>query len=120
MDNPPKYAKIGLLNKLIFCYIATNINAANVEKKVAIRMGKNMSEGCAAPASCQYAIIEIGRRVRLDAFKTINMICALLAASLLGFSSCNSFMAFKPNGVAALSNPNAFAEKFIKIEPKAG
>ena len=40
--------------------------------------------------------------------------------SSLVFTSCNCFIAFRPNGVAALSKPSMLAEKFISIEPEAG
>ena len=45
---------------------------------------------------------------------------ASVAVSFLGFNSCNSLIAFNPNGVAALSNPNILAETFMNIDPKAG
>src|SRR6476661_10075481 len=48
------------------------------------------------------------------------MIWALDALSALGLISCRLCMAFKPKGVAALSNPKRFAEKFIIIWPIAG
>ena len=51
---------------------------------------------------------------------TRNIIMGLLAVSFLGFSSCNSFMAFSPMGVAALSSPSILADIFIKIEPMTG
>ena len=61
----------------------------------------------------------IGKRVTEEVLSTRNKICALLAVSLLGFSCCKSCIAFKPNGVAALSNPKKFAERFMVIEPIA-
>ena len=48
------------------------------------------------------------------------MIIGSLAESFCVFSSCNSFMAFSPIGVAALSKPNRLAEMHMKIEPVAG
>ena len=58
--------------------------------------------------------------VNPEAFKTKNIICAFVAVSGFGFKVCNSFMAFNPIGVAALSNPNILAEIFIIIDPIAG
>ena len=55
-----------------------------------------------------------------EVFNTRNIICASEAVSLSGFISCISFMVFNPSGVAALSRPNIFAEKFIIIEAVAG
>jgi hypothetical protein len=43
------------------------------------------------------------------------MIWASLARSLSGFSSCKLSIAFKPNGVAAESNPKKFGSKFNVI-----
>ena len=51
---------------------------------------------------------------------TRNMIWALEAVSLSGFSSCKLCIAFSPNGVAALSRPSILAEKLIIICPLAG
>ena len=48
------------------------------------------------------------------------MIIGSLAESFCVFSSCNSFMAFSPIGVAALSKPNKLAEMHMKMEPVAG
>ena len=66
------------------------------------------------------ARIETGIMVRPEAFNTKNMICAFEAVSFFGFNSCKSFIAFNPTGVAALSKPSMFAEKFIIIDPIAG
>lgn len=48
------------------------------------------------------------------------MICALDATSLFGFNSWRLCMAFNPIGVAALSRPSMFAEKFMMMCPPAG
>ena len=48
------------------------------------------------------------------------MIIGLLATSLTGLISCNSRMAFRPSGVAALSRPSMLALKFITMLPLAG
>ena len=79
-----------------------------------------ISVGFAAPCTARKVITEIGITVSPEVFKTRNMICASEARSFSGLSSCNSFIAFNPSGVAALSKPNMFAEKFIMIEPQAG
>jgi hypothetical protein len=51
---------------------------------------------------------------------TRNMIIGLLAVSGFGLISCNSRMAFRPSGVAALSRPSMLALKFITMLPLAG
>ena len=62
----------------------------------------------------------MGMSVMPDVLSTRNIIMGLLAVSFLGFSSCSSCIAFSPMGVAALSSPNMFAEKFMNIVPMAG
>ena len=83
-------------------------------------MGTNTSVGCAAPIWARYTMMLIGISVSPEVFSTRNMIIGLLAVSFLGFSSCNPSMAFRPKGVAALSNPNMLAAKFMKILPVTG
>ena len=61
-----------------------------------------------------------GSSVSDDALSTRNRICALVAVSGLGFSSCSARMALRPMGVAALSRPKALAAKFSVIKPRAG
>ena len=102
------------------CLILTAIKPASVAEKVVIKIGINTSLGLAALNCALYMITVMGIKVRPAAFKTRNIICALLAVSLLGFSSCNSFIAFKPIGVAASPKPNIFADKFNIILPVAG
>ena len=96
------------------------MSPAKVAKKVAKRIGKNTSEGCAAPPAALNAITETGINVNPEVFKTKNMIWALLAVSFDELVACSSFIALRPRGVAALSNPNILAEKFIIILPIAG
>ena len=48
------------------------------------------------------------------------MIIASEAVSFFGFSSCNSFIAFNPIGVAALSSPRMLADTFRTMLPDAG
>ena len=74
----------------------------------------------AAPICARYTMTETGIIVKPDVFSTKNMICALEARSLRGLTSCICCIAFKPTGVAALSNPSIFAAIFIIIEPYAG
>ena len=62
----------------------------------------------------------IGMSVSPEVFKTRNIIIGLVAVSFFGFSSCKPSIAFKPNGVAALSNPSIFAARFIKMLPVTG
>ena len=62
----------------------------------------------------------IGIRVSPEVLSTKNMISAFEAVSFLGFNSCNSFIAFRPSGVAALSRPSILADKFMNMVPMAG
>ena len=68
-------------------------------------MGMKTSVGTLAPQATRIASMLMGIMVRLEVFSTRNMICGSDAFSWSGFTSCNSFMAFKPRGVAALSKP---------------
>ncbi len=72
------------------------------------------------PCCARYMKIVTGSRVRDEALSTRKRICALLAVVLLGLSSCNAFIAFRPIGVAALSRPRPLAAKFRVIRPIAG
>ena len=65
-------------------------------------------------------MILIGMMMRPEVLITRNIIIGLEAVSFFGFNSCNSFIAFSPNGVAALSSPSILADIFIKIEPNTG
>ena len=62
----------------------------------------------------------MGIRVKPEALMQRNITIELLACSLLGFSSWSCCMAFSPIGVAALSSPSRFADRFMKIEPVTG
>ena len=79
-----------------------------------------MSDGFAAPIWALYTITPKGTSVSPVVLSTRNIIIGLLAVSFCGFSSCNSFIALSPKGVAALSRPSILADTFIKIDPKAG
>src|SRR5450432_4899270 len=82
--------------------------------------GINMLVGSVDLRMARWAIILTGMIVSPEACNTMNMICALEAVSLLGLSSWRLFIAFRPNGVAALSRPSKFAEKFMTICPMEG
>lgn len=84
------------------------------------RIGIKISVGCAAPIWARYTMIEIGISISPEVLITRNMIIGLLAVSFFGFSSCNSFIALSPIGVAALSSPSILADIFIKIDPITG
>src|SRR5689334_1019836 len=112
---PPIHKRITGFNKLIFCFHETMIIEATVAANVAIIQGTNISVGFCARNDALTAIIETGIKVKPEACKHKNMICALDATALLGFNSCRLCIVFNPNGVAALSSPNKFAEKFITI-----
>ena len=94
--------------------------AASVAAKVAIIHGRKISVGVSDPMEARMAIIETGIKVSPPACKHRNIICELLALSLSGFKVCKLSIAFKPNGVAALSKPKRLAEKFNNICPKEG
>ena len=79
-----------------------------------------ISVGCAAPSCARYTNIEIGISVSPEVFSTRNMIMGFVAVSFFVFSSCSCSIAFRPNGVAALSSPSMFAAMFMKIEPVTG
>ena len=83
-------------------------------------MGRNTSVGSGAPCCMRYMKMVTGSSVSDDALSTKNRICALVAVSGCGFSSCSARMAFRPMGVAALSSPSALAAKFSVIRPRAG
>ena len=108
--------------RLIFCLNETISNAAMVALNVAIMQGRNISVGLAAAGvtDALMAMMLMGMSVSPEACNTINMICALVAVSLFGFNSCKLCIAFNPKGVAALSSPKRFAEKFMIMCPNAG
>src|SRR5688572_4019073 len=98
---------------LIFCLKLTMNIAAMVATNVAIMHGMKISIGLAALAAERKAMMLTGIRVRPEACRQRNIICGLEATALFGFNSCKLSMAFIPKGVAALSRPRRFAEKFI-------
>ena len=55
-----------------------------------------------------------------EVFSTKNIIIGLEAVSFFGLISCNSSIAFRPIGVAALSSPNKLADMFMNIVPITG
>ena len=96
------------------------IKPTNVATVVAMSIGKNTSVGFAAPICVRNVSTDTGMIVNPDVLSTRNIIIGLLAVSFFGFSSCSSCMAFSPIGVAALSSPSMFAEKFMNMVPIAG
>ena len=68
----------------------------------------------------RWAMMASGITVSPEVWMTRNMIWALLASSLRGFSVCKLSIAFRPKGVAALSRPRMLAKKFITMWPLAG
>lgn len=93
-----------------------------VAANVAIMQGRKISVGLTAGGltDARMAMMLMGINVSPDACNTKNMIWALLAVSFSGFNSCKLCIALSPKGVAALSNPSRFAEKFMIMCPKAG
>ena len=65
-------------------------------------------------------MMEIGISISPEVLITRNIIIGLLAVSFWGFSSCSSFIAFSPIGVAALSSPNILADIFMNMDPITG
>ena len=60
-------------------------------------------------------IIVVGIIVTAAVFRMIKVIMLLDAVSFSLFNSCSDFIAFNPNGVAALPTPNIFIIIFIEI-----
>ncbi len=83
-------------------------------------MGRNTSEGLAAPNCARYIMMVMGMIVSPEAFMHKNIIMASLAVSFDLLKDCISCIAFSPMGVAALSNPSKLAEKFMNMAPVAG
>src|SRR5579862_4032378 len=94
--------------------------AAKVAAKVAMRQGMKISTGFEACIEALAAMTATGIILKPEACRLKNMICAFEADDLFGFNSCKLSIVFKPNGVAALSRPRRFAEKFIIIWPNTG
>ncbi|EJX01317.1 hypothetical protein EVA_10574 [gut metagenome] len=110
----------GRHSRLMRCDQLTTVTPTSVEIVVVSRVGMNISVGCAAPICARYTMMLTGIRMSPDVFITRNMIIGLVAVSFCEFSSCSSFIAFSPIGVAALSSPNMLADRFIKMLPMAG
>src|SRR6266481_3290461 len=105
---------------LILCLKLTIHIDAIVVRKVAMTMGIKISVGSCAPLEARRAIIVIGITCKPEACRHKNMIWLLEAVDLSGLISWRLSIAFKAKGVAALSSPSRFAEKFITICPIAG
>src|SRR4029453_489507 len=114
-ETPPIHARITGWKRLIRCFIETIVIAAIVATNVAIMQGIKISVGlCAGGLTAALAAMMVtGINVRPEACRHRNIICAFEAFSLLTLMACKLSMAFIPKGVAALSRPNKFAEKFI-------
>ena len=97
-----------------------NYTLADGKMTDAATAGRNTSDGFAAPNCARYIMMVIGIKVSPEALMHKNITMELLADSLFGFNSCNCCMAFNPIGVAALSSPSKFADRFMKIEPVTG
>ena len=116
----------GHRSRLIRCTTETMIIPDMKAMKVAIRVGRKMSAAlklvkcCSIAIVCRMAMTEVGTSVSPAVLSTRNMICASLAVSFTGFSSCSSPIALRPSGVAALSSPSMVAERFMVTLPLAG
>jgi hypothetical protein len=71
--------------------------------------GNTISVGFTLPYKSLKDIIVVGIIVTPLVFSTKKVIMLRDAVSFLGFISCNDFIAFNPNGVAALPNPAILA-----------
>ncbi len=79
-----------------------------------------ISVGLAEPALLRKAITVVGNKVMALVFSKSKVIILSEAVSGLGLSCCNSCMACKPKGVAALPKPSRLAQKFSTMPLKAG
>src|SRR5258708_28283598 len=97
------------------CLKETINRAAIVATNVAIMQGIKISVGLAAEGftAARDAIMLTGIKVRPEACRHKNIICALEALSLFGLICCRLSIVLIPKGVAALSSPKRLAEKFI-------
>ena len=123
---PAKKASTGRQNRLMRCQMATAISPAQNETKVPSSVGRKMSAALKPTSPClsamlwRMAITDVGISVMPAVLSTRNMIIGLLAVSFCGLISCNSRIAFRPSGVAALSRPSMLALKFMTMLPLAG
>ena len=117
---PPKVSSIVRFRRLMRWKMEVTMIPAKVEKKVAKRIGINISVGWAAPIWARYTRMLTGMSVSPEVFSTRNMIIGFDAVSFFVFNSCICSIAFSPNGVAALSRPNMLAAIFMKILPVTG
>src|SRR5689334_2121684 len=116
----PSHPSTTRFQMLSFWIAATSSRPERSLMNVAIRMGTNTSAGFAAPSWARNVMIEMGTSVTDDAFITMNNTISSVARSGSGLRLCSSFIAFNPSGVAALSRPSMFAERFITMAPLAG
>lgn len=91
-----------------------------LEQIVAKTAGIIISDGLLELYDVLRARTVVGIIVTPAVFKTKNVIMGVEATFLSGFIFCNSLIAFKPNGVAALPNPSILAAILEAIYPKAG
>jgi hypothetical protein len=92
----------------------------SVEQPVASNVVGKIAAGSTESKLDRNPMIPVGSRARPDVLIAKNRAMALVAVPLCGFRLFSSFIAFKPNGVAAFPKPNALAATFITIAPIAG
>ena len=114
---PMKVPRMTGSSSLMRCLMQHSSRPPKVEQAVASSSGRKMSEGLAAPNWARYIMMEIGMMVMPDVLSTRNMIIASVAVSFSLLSSCSSFIALRPIGVAALSSPSILAETFMRMLP---
>ena len=86
---------------------------------VAKMVAGTISVGFVLPYIILREITVVGIIVKPLVFKIKNVIILLLAVLLFPFNSCKDFIAFKPNGVAALPSPNILITTLDEIYPNA-
>ena len=116
----PKPNAKSTLSILMRCLMHSASTPASVAMVVAMRIGTNTSVGFAAPHCARYIITPIGIRHNPEELRIRNMSIASVAVSFSVLIDCNSCIAFKPSGVAALSSPSMLADTFMNIAPRAG
>ena len=91
-----------------------------VDSAVANRVVGKIAAGSAEPNWARKPMIPVGSKANPLVLIAKNKHIALVAVPLWGLRSFNSFIALRPNGVAAFPSPNALAAIFITIAPIAG
>ncbi len=87
---------------------------------VASRVGTQIASGIAEPMLARIPITPSGKSETLVALMARKSTIASLALAGVRLIFCNSVIAFRPKGVAALPSPSTFDARFMIIAPIAG